>query len=341
MTDLTADQPLRSTRSVADRLGDRVTLVVSLAAALVGLVALVLIAWVLVSRSRLAWDRFGLGFVVHRGLWDPVHNAFGALDFIYGTLITSIGALLIATPIALAIALYLSELAPRSLRTVIGALVEMLAAIPSVVLGLFGILVLGPFVKDYVRPGLGDTLGFVPLFGASSNSTGYGIMTAILVLTIMTVPIIASVSREIFAAVPPDLKEGALALGVTRWEMIRGVMLPTAKPGLVAAVILGFGRAVGEAIAVTQVIGGSLGIHWSLFNTGDTLASRIASQYQGASSNVQTSSLVYLAAILLVISLVVNLLAQLVVRPLGGRPQRRRFGLALFEAFTVQRRGES
>src|SRR4051812_10183866 len=181
MSDIVTPRPLPATRSLSDRFGDRATLVLALGAALLGLATLLAIGWVLVTRARLAWDSFGLGFIFDRGLWDPVHNRFGALDFIYGTLITSVGALLLATPIAIAIALYLSELAPRALRTLVGALVEMLAAIPSVVLGLFGILVLGPFVKHYVRPTLEGPLGFVPFFGSSANGTGYGVLTAILV----------------------------------------------------------------------------------------------------------------------------------------------------------------
>jgi phosphate transport system permease protein len=195
---------------------------------------------------------------------------------------------------------------------VVGALVEMLAAIPSVVIGLWGIFVLGPFLQIHLDPFLGRTLGWLPLFSGTPQLTGY--LPAALVLTIMVLPITASIARELFLGVPRELEEAALALGSTRWEMIRGVVLPYTRGGLVAAVILGLGRAIGEAIAVTQVIGGTLGIHISLFQNGDTLASRIAAQYQGASSNLQTASLVYLALILLVFSLATNLVAQLIVR---------------------------
>jgi phosphate transport system permease protein len=208
---------------------------------------------------------------------------------------------------------------------VVGALVELLAAIPSVVLGLFGIIVLGPFVLHHVYPLLTGALGWIPLFGRVSNPNGSSIMTAVVVLTIMVVPIIAAVSLEVFAAVPRELKEGALALGSTRWEMIRGVMLPTAKPGIVAAIILGFGRAIGEAIAVTQVIGSAnIAHYWSLFNTGDTLASKIAAQFQNSTTNLQTSALLYLGAVLLVVSLIVNVLAQLAIRQRVGGSRRRR-----------------
>jgi phosphate transport system permease protein len=255
--------------------------------------------------------RYGLDFVVRQG-WDVARNQFAALDFIWGTVWTSFFALVLAAPVSIAIGLYLSELAPRGVRWFVASLVELLAAIPSVVLGLWGILVMGPFVGRHVEPWLHHHLGFVPLFSGETHNAG--ILQAILVLTIMIVPICASICRELFISVPNELEEGALALGATRWEMVRGVVLPYTRSGVAAALILGLGRAVGEAIAVTQVIGAGYGIHWSLFHTGDTLASRIAGQYQGASTNIQVAALVYLAAILLVVSLLVNVVAQYIVR---------------------------
>jgi phosphate transport system permease protein len=247
-------------------------------------------------------------------VWDanPAKNLFGAGTFIYGTAVTSLIALIIAVPLAIAIALFLSELAPRGIRGVVGSLVETLAAIPSVVLGLWGILVMGPFVANHVEPSLHSWFGFLPIFSGKPGSSG--VFIAGLVLAIMVVPIVASICRELFLSVPNDLEEGALALGATRWEMVKGVILHSSRPGIAAAVILGLGRAIGEAIAVTQVIGAATAIHVSLFDPGDTLASRIAGQYQGAVSNVQISALFYLAAILLVIGLLTNLLAQMIVR---------------------------
>jgi phosphate transport system permease protein len=271
----------------------------------------VMIAYKIFDEARPAFDKFGFGFLTDQ-VWNPPKEVFGAGTFIFGTVVSSFIALLIAAPLAIAIGLFLSELAPRSVRAVIGPLVELLAAIPSVVLGLWGILVLGPFVRDHLEPWLHDNLGFIPIFSGSPSQAG--LLPASLVLAIMVVPIVASISRELFLSVPRELEEGALALGSTRWEMVRGVVLPYAKPGIVAALILGLGRAIGEAIAVTQVIGGFTGINKSLFAPADTLASRLASQYQGAPSSLQISSLVYLAAILLVMSLVVNLIAQLIVR---------------------------
>jgi phosphate transport system permease protein len=315
----TASTLRASRRRVVDRIGDLGLRGVTLAAALGVLALLAAIVYKVLSLAHPAWSTSGLGFVTGR-TWDPVHEVFGALPFIYGTAISSLIALVLATPLAIGIGLYLSELAPRGLRGAIGSLVELLAAIPSVVLGLWGILVLGPFLAQHLEPWLHGELGFVPIFGAPS-ATGTGLFTAGLILTIMIVPIIASICRELFLAVPTDLEEGALALGTTRWEMVRGVILPATRSGVAAAVILGLGRALGEAIAVTQVIGGGTQISRNIFGPSDTIASKIAASYQGASSGLEQSSLLYLAAILLLIGLVANLLAQLVVRrfdPLRG-----------------------
>ena len=298
-------------RRLSDRIGDRAFVLLSGAAALAALVLVGLIAYELLREAWPAMKEFGLSFVTGR-VWDPVKNEFGALDFIYGTLYTSFLAVLLAGPLAIAIALFLTELAPRGVRGIIGTLVELLAAIPSVVMGLWGIFVLGPIVRDHIGPALQNVLGWTPFFKGTPQITGY--LTASIVLTIMILPITASVARELFRTVPQDLKEASLALGMTRWEMIRGVVVPYTRGGLVAAVILGLGRALGEAIAVLQTVGGTLGISLSQFANGDTLASRIAAQYQGATSNLQVSSLVYLAVILLAISLVTNLAAQIIVR---------------------------
>jgi len=301
---------LSSRRRLADRFGDGLLYGLTAAAAAAAGALLVAIAWKIFDVAHPAISKYGFGFLTHQG-WDVARKKFAALDFIWGTALTSFGALLIATPLSIAIGLYLSELAPRGARTVIASLVELLAAIPSVVLGLWGILVLGPFVGTDLEPWLHRHLGFIPLFGGTPENAG--MLVAMLVLTIMVVPITSSICRELFVGVPAELEEGALALGATRWEMVRGVILPYTRSGVAAAVILGFGRAVGEAIAVTQVSGAGHGIHWSLFATGDTLASRIAEQYQGA-AGLQVASLVYLAAILLVISLLVNLAARLIER---------------------------
>jgi phosphate transport system permease protein len=309
----TATPALRRTRGFGDRIGDGALYALTAAASLLALLIVVSLAWTVFDGARPALEKFGVGFLVHQG-WNPVTNDYAALDFVFGTVLTSLGAVILAGPISIAIGLYLSELAPRGVRGVVGALVEMLAAIPSVVLGLWGILVLGPFVAQHLGPFLATTLGWLPFFSGEPTQNGSGQLTAVLVLTIMVVPITSAICRELFLSVPRDLEDGAIALGATRWEMVRDVVLQYTKGGVVAAVILGLGRAIGEAIAVTQVIGGQTGIHVSLFDTGDTLASRIAAQYQGAASDLQVASIVYLALILLVISLVTNFGAQLIVR---------------------------
>jgi len=303
--------PLPERRRVGDRFGDLFLHGLTGAAAAAALVLLGAITWKVFDLAWPAITKYGFAFVTRQG-WDTIHNKFGALDLIWGTALTSFSALEIATPLSIAIGLYLSELAPRGARTVIASLVELLAAIPSVVLGLWGILVLGPFVGKDLEPWLHRHLGFIPLFGGSPQNAG--MLVAILVLTIMIVPITSSICRELFLGVPTELEQGALALGATRWEMVRGVILPYTRTGVSAAILLGLGRAVGEAIAVSLVLGAGHGIHWSLFVTGDTLASKLAEEYQGSVSKLQTASLVYLAAILLVISLLVNLTAQFIAR---------------------------
>jgi phosphate transport system permease protein len=304
---------------VRDWLGDRILLGVTALASLIAIAVMVGLVWKVFAGAGLAFDKFGFSFIWGR-VWDANKDVYGALPGLFGTLVTSVMALVIAVPFAIAIALFLSELAPRGVQGTIGALVETLAAVPSVVLGLWGILVLGPFVGQHVEPWLHDHFGWIPLFDGTPQSSG--IFIAGLVLAIMVVPIVASICRELFLSVPHELEEGALALGATRWEMVKGVVLSSSRPGIAAAVILGFGRAIGEAIAVTQVIGAGWTIQWSLFATGDTLASRIAGQYQGAVSKMQISALFYLGAILLVIGLVTNLAAQRIV----GRFEMQRTG---------------
>ena len=309
------------------RFGDLLLQLVAGAAAAGAVVLVGLIVWKVVDGSHVALSKYGLDFVP-RVAWNPVvdHELYGAGSFIFGTAITSLGALLLATPLAIGVALFLTELAPRAIQGPVTALVETLAAVPSVVMGLWGILVLGPFLRDHVEPFLHDALGFIPLFG--SPGAGSSIFTAIVVLAIMILPIVASISRELFLGVPGELKEGALALGTTRWEMVRGVVFPYARGGIAAALILGLGRAMGEAIAVTQVIGGGVFIHWSLFGGGDTLASKIAASYQGSFTNLQTASLVYLGLILLVLSLIANVTAQSIVRQVARKHGVTRGGRA-------------
>jgi phosphate transport system permease protein len=299
-----------SGRRLSDRIGDVAMQVVTGLAALGAVVLICLIIYRVVKGAWPAITQFGLGFITTNA-WNAVTNQFGAAAFIFGTLFTSISALLVAAPISIAIGLFLAELAPNRVREPIGMLVELLAAIPSVVLGLWGILVLGPFVQHTLGPFLSDILGWTPFFAGTPQISGY--LAAVIILSIMITPIASSISRELFLQVPRDVKEGAIGLGLTRWEMVRGVMLPFTKAGLVAALLLGTGRAIGEAIAVTQVIGNQTNITFDYFSLGDTLASRIAAQYQGAVSNLHVASIVYLALILLVFALITNVIAQIVV----------------------------
>lgn len=315
--DATRDTVRRPFSGRRTRAGDLILQGVAAAAAAYALVLLGLVAWKVVEGARLSLSTLGLGFLTTVG-WDPVHDHFGAAVFLFGTAVTSIGALLLATPLALGIALFLTELAPRWIRGPVTALVETLAAIPSVVIGLWGIIVLGPVLRDHVMPALHSTLGFIPLFGPPS--TGESIFTAIVVLTLMILPIISSISRELFLGVPAELKEAALGLGTTRWEMVRGVIFPYARGGVAAAMILGLGRAVGEAIAVAQVIGAvDNQISWNLFSGGNSIAAQLADEYSNANPGLETSSLFYLALILLVFSLAISVLAQVIVRRVAKR----------------------
>jgi phosphate transport system permease protein len=305
---------VRSFRQAAsvDRLGDGVLYGLCALAALLAVATIGLIAYEVTDGATLAISHFGLGFLGHTA-WQPNFDRLGAGVLLYGTAVTSLTALLLATPIGVAIGLYLALLAPGRVRAVVGPLVELLAAIPSVILGFWGILILAPFLRDTAEPWLHSALGFIPLFGAP-QTTGIGLFNACLILTIMVVPIIASISRDLFLTVPRDLQDGAAALGATQWEVVRGVILPSAASGVAAAAFLGLGRALGEAIAVSQVTGAGNVIDVNLFNTGDTLASRIAGQFQGAAFKLQKSALFYLAVILLVIGLLANLLAQGIAR---------------------------
>jgi len=293
--------------------GDSVLRGLSTAAGLVAVLVLVGVIYQLVDNGQPALSRFGLGFLGHT-TWQPNFKQFGAGALIFGTAVTSAIAGFIAAPLGIGIGLYLSMMAPRGVRRIVGPLVEMLAAIPSVILGFWGVLVLAPFVTKHLEPWLHNTLGFIPIFGAP-QSTGLSVLTAGLILAIMVLPIIASLSRDLFLTVPSELTQGAEALGATRWEVIRGVVLPTTLSGVAASVVLGMGRALGEAIAVAQVIGDGNGIHTSVFDPGATLTSRIALQFPETTPHtLYSGSLFYLALILLVINLATTLLARGIAR---------------------------
>jgi phosphate transport system permease protein len=295
------------TRKRADQFGDRIMFGICLLAALLAGAIILLVGYQIVHGASPAISKFGFGFV-YETTWQPNFGVFGAGVLLFGTAVTSAFALLLGAPIAIAIGLFLTLLAPKGVGAVIGPLVELLAAIPSVILGFWGLIVLAPFAQEHVEPFLHDNFGFVPLFG-EPQTTGLSVFTASLILTIMVIPIIASISRDLFRSVPPELQDGAGALGATRWEVVQGIVLPTTSSGVIAACILGLGRALGEAIAVSQVIGAGSEIKANLFAPGSTLAAQIALQFPGALTELHKASLFYCGVILLVIGLVANLAA--------------------------------
>lgn len=270
--------------------------------------ALVAIVVLIVSGASTAYDKYGLAFIT-RTNWHATLNDFGAWTMIYGTLVTAVCSVILSAILGVAIGLFLALLAPKRVAAVVGPLVELLAAVPSVILGLIGITLICPFIAHDLEPWLHTILGWTQLFG-EPQQTGNSYFAAILILTIMVVPIIAALSRDLFATVPRDLRDGAEALGATRWEMIRAVVFPTTRSGVIAATVLGFGRAIGEAIAVEQVVGGTFTVNHNLLAPGNTLAAAIAAQFESSQSPLETSSLYYLGAILLVIVLITLLIAR-------------------------------
>jgi phosphate transport system permease protein len=252
--------------------------------------------------------------------WDPVSGSFGALPFIYGTLVTSVVAIAIALPVSVGLALFLSEMGPARLRPVVAFAIETLAAIPSVVYGLWGLFVLVPWLRATVQPALQRALGFLPLFQGPAIGLGY--LAAGLVLSVMILPTIASVTGEVLKTVPGALREGALALGATRWEAIRMAVLPYARPGILGAALLGLGRALGETMAVTMVIGNSPEISASLFAAGYSLPAVIANEFAEATGAVHVGALAGLALVLLGLSLLLNVLARLLVQVVARGPTK-------------------
>jgi phosphate transport system permease protein len=290
--------------------GDRIFSVVTAILALAILIVLAALAIVLVSESRPSLAAFGWRFAFSSE-WDPVNERYGALPFIYGTAVSSALALAIAAPLSLGVALCLSEMAPARLSRRLGFLVELLAAIPSVVYGLWAIFVLGPVLRDDVEPLLARYLGYLPLFQGPRVSVS--LFTAGVILAIMVIPFISSVCTEVFGAVPQSQREAALALGATRWEMVRMAVLPYGFSGVVGAIILGLGRALGETIAVAMVIGNRPVISASLFMPSSTLASVIANEFAEATSDLYLSALIELGLALLVVGLIVNVVARILV----------------------------
>ena len=306
---LSAPSPARR----LDRLrqGDRIAhLLTALFATLIILIT-VLLFFGLFHGSALARQKFGLSFLFSRE-WDPVAGKFGALPFLYGTVVTSIVALVISVPLGVGAAIFLSELAPPRISDALTFVIELLAAVPSVIFGLLGVFIVVPFLRTDVEPLLQRTLGFLPLF--QGPMYGVGFLAAGLVLAIMTVPFIISISREALLAVPADQREAALAIGSTRWEAVWQVVVPYARLGIVGSIFLALARALGETMAVTMVIGNNPRIAASLFAPGYTVAAVIANEFTEATGELYVQALIELGLLLFLLTILINGLAQLLVR---------------------------
>jgi len=302
------------------RLGDVVFRHITRAAALAVLIILGGIIVSLVWGSLPALRTFGVSFL-YQEVWNPVTEQFGAIAPIYGTIVTSLIAMLIAVPVGLFIALFLTELCPMWLRRPIGIAIELLAGIPSIIYGIWGLFVFAPFLQQYVQPFLIELFGNIPLLSIlfAGPPYGIGIFTAGLILAIMVLPFITSISRDVFEAVPPVLKEAAYGLGCTTWEVARYVVLPYTRVGVVGGIMLGLGRALGETMAVTFVIGNAHRISGSLLAPGTTISATIANEFTEAVGDLYTSALIALGLILFVITFIVLAIARLLLLRLNAR----------------------
>jgi phosphate transport system permease protein len=317
MTTATTHGALGSSRRRSSRVPDRVFRALAGASASSVIIALTLIAGLLILSSTQTWGAFGLGFVSGT-TWDVVHGVYGALPYIAGTLLSSLIGIVLAAPVGLLTAIYLAEFADRRVAVPLTFLIELLAAIPSVVFGLWGVFVLSPFLRDTVEAFLVEHLGWIPIF--AGPSFGIGLFAAGVILAIMILPTIVSVSRQVISSVPLNQREAMLALGGTRWETVWKAVLPFARSGIVGAVILGLGRALGETLAVTMVIGNGQNIPTRLFDQAQTIASQIATTFNEAQAGIQTSSLIALGLILLVITITLNVIARFLVWRVNRSP---------------------
>ena len=273
------------------------------------LLVLLVLAGIIVSLIISAWpafEHFGPGFIT-RVEWDPINNEYGALIAIAGTLITSFIALLIAFPVSFGIALFLTEICPNWLKRPLGTSVELLAGVPSIIYGMWGMFVFAPFMSDHIQPLLQNTLGNVPVIGElfQGPMMGIGMLTAGIILSIMIIPFIAAVMRDVFETCPAVLKESAYAIGCTKWEVMRKIVLPYTRIGVVGGVMLGLGRALGETMAITFVIGNAHKLSWSLFAAGNSIASTLANEFAEAESKLHLASLTSLGLILFLITFIV------------------------------------
>ena len=316
--------PARASRDARDHAADRGFRWLVTGAGLVVLAALAAAALSMLWGGRAALHKFGLGFFVSK-TWDPVGQQFGALVPIYGTLVTAAIAMLIAVPVSFGIAMFLTEIAPKWLRGPVGAAIELLAGIPSIIYGMWGLFVLVPVLAEHVYPWVDSHLGRLPLLGAlfSGPPLGLGMLTAGLVLAVMVIPFIASVMREVFLTVPTRLKESAYALGSTRWEVVWDVVLPYTRSAVIGGVFLGLGRALGETMAVTFVLGNAHELTASLLMPGNSIAATIANEFAEADGDLYRSALVLLGFVLFIVTFVVLAAARLMLRRLQKREGTR------------------
>lgn len=280
----------------------------AMACSIIGILALM--TFEMVTESLPAFTKFGSGFIAS-STWDAVQEEFGALPFLYGSVVSSILAIALATPLSVGTALFITELAPRKLGAMTASLVELLAAIPSVIYGLWGVMVMTPWLQQTVQPFLIKHFGFLPFFQGAPY--GVSMLAAVFILMIMIVPIITSITKEVLLAVPVSQKEAAIALGATRWEMIRMAVLPYGKSGILGAVILGLGRAIGETMAVTMVIGNTPKISLSLLSPAYTMPSVIANEFAETTTEMHASALMEIGLILLVVTLIINIMARMLL----------------------------
>jgi len=308
-------------RSLGDRLFGGLTWLSAVAVLLV-LGAIIVMLYL---GARPAFEKFGFWHFITTAQWNPVTVQFGALSPIVGTLASSVIAILIGLPVSFGIALFITEMAPPWFKRPVGTAIELLAAIPSIIYGMWGLFVFAPFFADHIQPLLTDTLGELPLIGAlfQGPPLGISVFTAGIILAIMIIPFIASVMRDVFETVPAELRESAFGVGSTTWEVVWNVVLPLTKVGVTGGVLLGLGRALGETMAVTFVIGNAHELHWALFEPGNSIASTIANEFTEADGDVYTSALIALGLLLFIITFIVLALAKLMLLRMSRQAGRQ------------------
>lgn len=306
--------PLRPRQVRSRRTGDRLFRAAAAGAAWFVLISLGAAALSMFYGGLPAFAKFGIGFI-YRTAWDPVRRDFGAAVPIYGTIVTSAIAMFIAVPISFGIAVFLNEVCPTVLRAPVAAAIELLAGIPSIIYGMWGLFVFVPFMSNYIEPWLGDQLGPLPVIGFLFDGPplGIGMLTAGIILAIMVIPFISSVMRDVFALVPAQLREAAFGVGATRWEVVRGVVVPYTRTAVVGGIFLGLGRALGETMAVTFVLGNAHELSASLLAPGNSIAAAIANEFTEADSEIYLSSLIALGFLLFVVTFVVLAAAKIML----------------------------